>query len=446
MHLARLPVRTTLIAAIILALSASIGRAQSESDGQAPVGPTTTAAAATSIEDLNFRGGDAAMPPFADSNVHVNSKFREALLSKGMALRLIVLDSYAQDILKAPAVQQSFVGDSPFDGSLMHLIFTSNLSQLGLHHAELHLSGVWNWASWEPAGPKVIDIWSLNLYKEFANDRVEVKTGYNSEELEFVGMQVGGSTASGVQGVYAVLPYEVGMAYFPLTAPMFNLKVRGPQHTYIKSGFQRSLDPNGGPATEHRNNSGFRFDPKGDKLLLLEEAGYQRPGSATANQAWLRAGYMRNSTLYTNQANGKQEPGNFAAYALMDYQLRKPDPLQPYKGLYLGGSAMSVPSRFNPYDRYFEARLYQMAPFAKRPGDVVSVLSTYTGHSKFFTDPLVALGKPVWRNSGSLTGSYNLHLAPGNYLSLGLSYIRGAAITPRVDDTVTFAASYSLFF
>jgi hypothetical protein len=87
-----------------------------------------------------------------------------------------------------------------------------------------------------------------------------------------------------------------------------------------------------------------------------------------------------------------------------------------------------------------------MAPFAKRPGDVVSVLSTYTGHSKFFTDPLVALGKPVWRNSGSLTGSYNLHLAPGNYLSLGLSYIRGAAITPRVDDTVTFAASYSLFF
>jgi porin len=448
LQVSRTTTRKILFATALLALAGSIAKAQSAADGQAPVQPATAATPASSIEDLNFRGGDAAMPPFADSNVPVNSKFRQALLGKGMALRLIVLDSYAQDILKAPAPadQQVFVGDSPFDASLMHLIFTSDLHQLGLHHAELHFSGVWNWASWEPAGPKVIDIWSLNFYKEFANDRVEVKAGYNSEELEFVGMQVGGSTASGVQGVYAVLPYEVGMAYFPLTAPIFNLKARGPQNTYIKSGFQRSLDPNGGPATVARNNSGFRFDPKGDKLLILEEAGYQRPGSATANQTWLRAGYMRNSTPYTNQANGKQEPGNFVAYALLDYQLRKPDPLQPYKGLYLGGSAMTVPSRFNPYDRYYEARLYQMAPFARRPGDVASVVSTYTGHSKFFTDPLVAQGKSVWRNSGSLTGSYNIHIAQGNYLSLGLSYIRGAAITPRVDDTITFAASYSLFF
>jgi porin len=236
------------------------------------------------------------------------------------------------------------------------------------------------------------------------------------------------------------------MAYFPLTAPMANLKLRGPQHTYIKSGFQRSLDPNGGPATEHRNNSGFRFGPKGDKLLVLEEAGYQRPGSATANQTWFRAGYLHNSTAYTNQATGKPQSGNHAAYALFDYQLRKPDPLQAYKGLYAGVSAMTVPSKFNPYDRYFEARLYQMAPFARRPGDVASLLSTYTGHSRYFTDPLVAAGKPVWRNSGSLTGSYNIHIAPGNYLSVGLSYIRGAAITPRVDDTVTFSATYTALF
>ncbi len=441
MHVTDCKLRNLFLSALFLALAAPLALAQA-TPAPAPAQP------ANNMEDLNFRGGDAAMPPFADSNIPVNSRFRQALLSKGVALRLIALDSYAQDILKAPAPthQQAFVGDSIFDASLMHLIFTSDLRQLGLHHAELHFSGVWNWATWEPAGPKAIDIWSLNLYKEFANDRVEAKIGYNSEELEFIGMQVGGSTASGVQGVYAVLPYEVGMAYFPLTAPMANLKLRGPQYTYFKSGFQRSLDPNGGPATEHRNNSGFRFAPKGDKLLILEEAGYQRPGSATQNQAWLRAGYLHNSTPYTNHATGKPEAGNYAAYALLDYQLRKPDPLQPYKGLYAGLSAMTVPSKFNPYDRYFEARLYQMAPFARRPGDVASLLSTYTSHSKYFTDPLVAAGHPVWRNSGSLTGSYNIHVAPGNYLSVGLSYIRGAAITPRVDDTVTFSAAYSLFF
>jgi len=127
-------------------------------------------------------------------------------------------------------------------------------------------------------------------------------------------------------------------------------------------------------------------------------------------------------------------------------QLTRPDPLKPWQGLYLGGSAMTAASKFNAYDRYYEARLYKFAPFQKRQGDVVSLLSTYTGHSKYFTDPLVAAGKTVWRNSGSVTGSYNIHLAPGNYLSLGLSYIRGAAITPRVDDTLTFAASYTVFF
>ena len=190
----------------------------------------------------------------------------------------------------------------------------------------------------------------------------------------------------------------------------------------------------------------MRFDPKGDKLLLLEEGGYRRAPSATARETWFRAGYLRNTTLYTDQANGKKEPGNHAAFALMDYQLTKPAPLKPWQGLYIGGSAMTAASKFNPYDRYYEARLYKMAPFRKRSGDVASILSTYTEHSKFFTDPLVSQGKTVWRNSGSVTGSYNVHLAQGNYLSLGLSYIRGAAITPRVDDTLTFAASYSVFF
>ncbi|MDR3776407.1 MAG: carbohydrate porin [Terracidiphilus sp.] len=436
----------SLLAAVLLLFVGTLAQAQSTTD--APRKPEASPASETSLEDLNFRGGDAAMPPFSESVLDVNSSFRRALLSKGLALRLITSTQYAQDILKAPASadKQSFVGDSPFGSILEHLILTSDLRQLGLHHAQLHVSGDWNWASWEPAGPKAFELWSLSFYKEFGKDRAEIKAGYNSNDLEFVGMQVGGSTASGVQGVYAVLPYEVGMAFFPLTAPQFNLLVHGPSHTYVKSGLQRSLDPNGGPATEARNHTGLRFAPKGDKLLVIEEAGFRRDPSATQRETWFRAGYLHNSTLYTDVANGKKEPGNHAAFALMDYQLTKPDPLKPWQGLYLGASAMTAASKFNPYDRYYEARLYKMAPFQKRPGDVASILSTYTGHSKFFTDPLVAKGLGVWRNSGSLTGSYNIHLAPGNFLSLGLSYIRGAAITPRVDDTVTFAASYSLFF
>jgi porin len=436
----------TLLTMTVLALTYTSGNAQESAKSHDL--PEAPPAQARSIEDLNMQGGDAAMPPLADSVIDVHSEFRRALLSKGVALRVINLGVYAQNTLRAPvpADQQSYVGEHPYGTLMTNPILTWDLRQLGLHHAQLNLSGVGQWVSWEPAGPKALDLWTLYLYKEFGKDRVEIKAGYNTNDLEFTGMQVGGSTASGVQGVYAVLPYEVGMAFFPLPAPQFNLKLNGPAHTYLKSGLQRGLDPEGGPATEARNHSGLRFAPKGDKLLLLEEAGYRRSSSETASELWLRAGYLRNSTLYTDLANGKKEPGNHGAYALVDYQLRKPDPKRSYKGLYIGGSVMTAASKFNPFDRYYEARIYQMAPFRKRPGDVASILSTYTGHSKYLTDSLIAQGKTVWRNSPSLTGSYNIHLAPGNYLSLGLSYIRGAAITPRVDDTLTFAATYSVFF
>jgi len=60
--------------------------------------------------------------------------------------------------------------------------------------------------NWEPAGPKALDLWMLYLHKEFRRDCVEIKAGYNTNILEFTGMQVGGSTASGVQNVYVVLP------------------------------------------------------------------------------------------------------------------------------------------------------------------------------------------------------------------------------------------------
>jgi porin len=179
---------------------------------------------------------------------------------------------------------------------------------------------------------------------------------------------------------------------------------------------------------------------------LVDEVGYQRPATESARAAWFRAGYLRNSTLYKNMETGRMEPGNHAGFVLMDYQLRKPDPQQPSHGLYAGASAMTASSRFNAYDRYFEARLYDEAPFRSRPADMASVVASYTGHSRYFTDPLVAAGKTVWRDAASVTGSYSLHVHRGHFVSLGLSYIHGPAITPRVDDALTFATSYTVFF
>ena len=84
-----------------------------------------------SIEDLNFRGADAVMPPFAESVIDVNSAYRRKLASKGVALRLIQQLQYAQNTLKAPvaADEQVYVGQRAFAGAMEHLIFTADLRQ-----------------------------------------------------------------------------------------------------------------------------------------------------------------------------------------------------------------------------------------------------------------------------------------------------------------------------
>ena len=409
--------------------------------------PEPPAAPERSIEDLNLVGAAVTMPALSDSVLGVESGFRRALFSKGMLFRVNVIPRYSQNLLDDPVPpgQQVYIGQRPTWISGVNPIFTADLRQLGLRQAQLNVGFGWRWSNWGPAGPNTLAMTSLYFFKGWGDRRVELKAGYIGNDLEFVGLQVGGSTSTGAQGVYAVLPNEVGLSYFPLTAPSLSVRLRGTGHTYLKTAAQRSLDAAGGQATVDRNPTGFRFLPQGNGLLLIGEGGYQRASSPTAHQAWFRAGYMRNSTLYMNRNTGQQESGNHCTYVLMDYQLRMPDPRSPGRGLYLGGTAMTVPPEFNPYSQYYEARLYQRGTFPSRPSDVLSLVASYRDHSEYFASSLAAQGKTVWRSSSSLTGTYTIHVSRGSYLSLGLGYVRGPAISPRVADTLTFTANLGLY-
>ena len=88
-------------------------------------------------------------------------------------------------------------------------------------------------------------------------------------------------------------------------------------------------------------------------------------------------------------------------------------------------------------NRYYEVRVYQRAPFAARPTDVLTFIASHRGHSPYVTDALAAQGKTSWENSRSITGTYTLHLSRGNCLSLSAGYQHGAAVTPRVKDAPT---------
>ncbi len=441
----RFRVTRTLLAVSLALLAGMNSRAQVPGQGPAlPTAPRPT----HSLENLNYVGGDAQVPSLADSIIDVNSEYRQALLRKGMAFRIVVQTQYIQNLLNAPvpAHQQVYVGQRPFEGAMVQPIFSADLQQLHLRKAQLYMGGVWNWVSWNPNGPKTLQLWDLYFYKAFGENRIQMKAGYISMNLDFVGLFVGGSTATGAPGVYAVLPYEVGMSYFPLTAPAVTFRVRGPKNLYLKSAAQRSLDPAGGPAEVARNHTGFRFIPHGDKLLLINEGGYLRNARAHAHEAWFRAGYMYNMTGYTSAVTGRKESGNYCGYALMDNQLRRSSQEHPSQGLYAGGSFMTVSNALNPYSRYYEARLYEEAPFRGRPNDILSVVASRTGYSRYFANNLVAQGKTVWRASTTLTGTYAMRVSPGNYFSLGLSYDYGPAISPRVPNALNIVASWTGYF
>jgi len=400
------------------------------------------------IENLNLLGADIHMPPFTDSVLGADSDFRREFYSKGVVLRNNSTLMYSQDFLNSPvpANEQVYQGERPFFRLMANPILTYDMRDIHLHSAQLYFAAGLTWVSWNNAGPSSMAMSDLYLYKSFAEGKIETKAGYIANDFEFVGLQVGGSLSTGSQGVYAVLPYEVGLSHFPLTAPSFNLKLNGPRQTYFKASFQRSLDPSGGPATINRNSTGFRFMPKGDKLVNVYEAGYLHSATKDSRQTWVRAGYIHNTTPFPNSRTGVPTPGNFCAFILADHEFYQSDLEHPARGIYAGASAMGTAMDLNAYTRYYEFRLYDEGPFRSRPDDTASLVASYSTYSPWLLKNLVAQGKTVWRNASTVTGSYNMHIARGTFVSAGLSYHAGPDITPRVANGLIFSAIVNFFF
>ena len=107
---------------------------------------------------------------------------------------------------------------------------------------------------------------------------------------------------------------------------------------------------------------------------------------------------------------------------------------------------MVAPADMNKYSRYYEARVYVQAPFRSRPFDMFAIVSTHTAYSRDTIRTLVAAGKTVWHNSNTITASYTLRPWKGFFLTSGLNYITGPAITPHVPNALTVSLQSNLFF
>ena len=429
--------------------SVSISTAQSK-PAAAPVGPAASAAQppAHDFESLNLQGSDIPMPAFRETVTGDQAAYRQAMLKYGLALRDNSLPSYSINLANAPVAtdQQYYVGQRPFAKWMSNPMLTWDMKQLHLDHAQFHVGLGFEQESWNKAGPTSVDVSTLYFYKSVAMDRIELKTGYLANNLEFVGIQAGGSLLTGAQGVYAVLPYEAGLSFFPEVTPAFNLKWNAPAHLYIKASLERSPDAAGAQKTIDRNLGGLRFIPKGEKLVTIAEGGFRQAASGTALWTWLRGGYIHNSTPYTNSVTGTKTSGNYCAFLLGDRQLTRAFGEIAANGIYAGASAMIVPASMNTYTQYYEVRAYDEGPFRSRPRDTISLVATHSVYSRDVVKSLIAQGKSFWRNSSSITGSYTVRAYRGAYFSMGLSYIAGPAVTPKVANALVATVAPTIFF
>lgn len=400
------------------------------------------------IEQLNSLGFDTTMPEFADTMTGATNPLRRKMLCRNFTYRAVSFPNFTFDVRQPPTTDagQVYSGQLPTWAVGGGISMVADLKDLHLPGYQLTLTMVAGRANWVWAMPDTAKMLEVVLYKPFFNARLAFRAGYEHTEGEFIGMQVGGNASSGSQGVYAVLPYEVGLSYPPLTSPVLIARVQPVGNFYLKGGVQRSISPDGELVDLKRDPTGFRFMPKGDGVLIISEAGYSRSSAAGKPEFWLRGGYLENTTHYPNLRTNTHTRGNYCAFFLADRQFTQHDHDNPDHGLYAGISAMTAPESMNAYSRYYELRIYQNAPFRRRPKDLTSIVASYTNHSPYTVRELLTEGKTAAVRTGTITGSYSMRIARGTYVSTGISYNLRPAITPRSQGAVLFIVSGALFF
>lgn len=400
------------------------------------------------IEELNYLGADLVLPTFSDSVTGAGNPVRREMLCHDLTYRVVSNDSIAASPQSSPATvpSQIYVGQRPTWTTASYFFLTADLRSIHLAGFQFNGVAVVSRTSWYPDTLEATRMMQAVLYKPLLQNRVEIKAGYQNNDDQFVGMQVGGNASSGSEGVFAVPQNEIGLAYAPLSAPSVTVRVQPWGGFYAKGGLQRSSSPAGGAVDLHRDAAGFRFAPKGDGLLSIFEGGYKRDAQSGSPATWVRGGYMTNTTRYLSAKTNAYTSGNRAWFILADRQLRSTSVVAPRRGLYMGVSAISVPSDLNAYPSYDELRFYQIAPLRSRPSDMVSVVLSHTGYSSYTRAQLTAAGKTTASSLSTAMASYSVHIQSGIYLSAGAAYNSRPALSPRLPGAFTGTLQTMIFF
>lgn len=289
------------------------------------------------FETLGEKGWDIPRPTTAESVIADAGGIRSLLARYGIGFLGQGSYTFAVDTLHQQGGPQSYNGERPtFNGSTQFAV-DLDLGHYGLSGGSITVGMGSAATSWKPLGPRATSLLRLFYYQSLFNGRIEVKAGYVAEGVDFYGTFVGGNVVSGLLGPNANLIYQLGASRTPLTAPGANIRFNGPDHFYVKSGIQRSINP-AGPQAEHDfNPTGILFRTPNTGVLFINEVGYNRAASDTERELWIRGGALNNTSPYTVFGTPRTST-NYAFLGLADTQVVKTDRAFPARGVYAGAT------------------------------------------------------------------------------------------------------------
>lgn len=321
---------------------------------------------------------------------------------------------------------QQYSGQLPTYTSANTIFIMYDLGRYGIPDGQIAVGGSLLGTNWNPGDPNGIGVGQLSYYQTLFNRRVEVKAGLLTNNLEFLGTQVGGSIANGLFGVSAAIPFENGQNLGSFPTPGVNVKVNLPNNVYTKLGVQRATSPDGLVAERFQNPTGVRFTVPNSGVFVIDETGYRVNAAPGQSSTWIRAAANYTSSRYTDITTRQRHNPNFGLYLLADRQLIQTAPNagpgSALQGIYAGFSAMYAPSYFNAFSQYYEARLYGFGLIPGRPFDQASLVYNRNVFSEDAVRGVRRIGLLAHDAANTYTASYSANVLHGVNLNFGLSY------------------------
>ena len=388
-------------------------------------------------DSLKYRGWIVPLPGALDTADQGLFGVRDTLAENGISYFGFSTTTFQDNIIRhgLPAGNQfgphsrdnqSYAGQLPTYTTANTIFLMYDLARYGIPDGQISIAGSLLQTNWQPGDPNGINVGQISYYQTLFNRLLEIKVGYLTNNLEYLGTQIGGNIGAGLFGVSAAIPFEEGQNLGSFPTPAANVKVNLPDNFYTKLGVQRGTSPDGLQAERLENPTSIRFVGPNDGVVVIDETGYRVNAAPGQMSTWIRGAANYTSSRYVNFSTDERTQPNYGLYLLGDRQIFKTapngGPRAAFQGLYVGFSAMFAPKYLNAFSQYYEGRIYGFGLIPGRPFDLTSFAWDQNVFSRVLVNEGRAFGQLAHTDANTFTGSYNLHLVHGVNVAVGLSY------------------------